>query len=80
MTKICTVEGCTNAVWARGWCNKHYTRWRVKGTTDDPTKQICIVANFVILPIRHPLAGLEKRSHSRPLSGTGKIDPLHTAR
>jgi hypothetical protein len=31
--------------------------------------------NFVILSIHHPLAGLEKRSHPRPLSGTGKIDP-----
>lgn len=30
----CAVEGCSNPVKARGWCNTHYLRWRAHG---DPT-------------------------------------------
>lgn len=28
MNKNCTVEGCTNKYLAKGFCTKHYTRWR----------------------------------------------------
>ncbi len=31
----CSIEGCESSVFARGWCQKHYNRWRDKGTTDD---------------------------------------------
>ncbi len=31
--KICSVEDCPNSVWARGWCDKHYRRWKAH---DDP--------------------------------------------
>ena len=27
----CVVDGCTDRVKARSWCNKHYSRWRVHG-------------------------------------------------
>lgn len=30
----CTVEGCASPVKARGWCAKHYERWRSHGTTE----------------------------------------------
>jgi len=33
--KICKIEGCKNKIIARGWCRKHYERWRVHG---DPNK------------------------------------------
>lgn len=29
--RTCSVEGCGKAVQARGWCNTHYSRWRVQG-------------------------------------------------
>ena len=32
--RICTVSGCDNKAIARGWCNKHYSRWRHHGSTD----------------------------------------------
>lgn len=32
--RTCTVEGCGNPHEARGWCNKHYTRWRKYGDAD----------------------------------------------
>ena len=31
----CKVEGCDRPVRCRGWCEKHYRRWRRRGTTDD---------------------------------------------
>jgi len=37
--RICTINDCTGPVVARGWCDKHYRRWRKHG---DPltTKRI----------------------------------------
>lgn len=32
--RICSVDGCQTASRARGWCIKHYDRWRAHGTTD----------------------------------------------
>ena len=28
---VCTIEGCSSKVAARGWCSKHYYRWRKYG-------------------------------------------------
>lgn len=28
---ICSIEGCEGSVSARGWCNRHYLRWRNHG-------------------------------------------------
>ena len=27
----CSIEGCDKGVKGRGWCNKHYKRWRTHG-------------------------------------------------
>ena len=27
----CSIEGCGHQAWTRGWCNKHYQRWRLTG-------------------------------------------------
>lgn len=29
--RICSIEGCTANVTGRGWCMRHYTRWRFHG-------------------------------------------------
>lgn len=31
---LCSVEGCDRPRLARGWCNTHYKRWQLHGTTD----------------------------------------------
>ena len=31
MKHICSIDGCETPVLARGWCNKHYARWRNYG-------------------------------------------------
>lgn len=35
MRKQCSIKGCQHKHQARGWCNKHYKRWRSNG---DPLK------------------------------------------
>lgn len=32
----CLIDGCNRPRRALGWCNMHYKRWRIHGTTDDP--------------------------------------------
>ena len=34
--RICSVDGCNSQHEARGYCNKHYLRWRRLGSVDDP--------------------------------------------
>lgn len=34
MTRVCSIAGCDSPHDARGWCNRHYTRWLRRGTTD----------------------------------------------
>lgn len=34
----CSVEGCERKHSSRGWCKKHYERWRTTGTTDKREK------------------------------------------
>lgn len=31
MAKRCTIDGCDSATYSRGWCCKHYTRWKKHG-------------------------------------------------
>jgi hypothetical protein len=35
----CKEDGCGKSVHARGWCNMHYERWRLRGTVDGPLGQ-----------------------------------------
>jgi hypothetical protein len=30
-SKLCSIEGCERASWARGWCGMHYDRWHAHG-------------------------------------------------
>ena len=43
-TKTCTIDGCTGFVQGRGWCFRHYQRWRRHG---DPL-------HLVLRPARLP--------------------------
>lgn len=46
--KPCSVDGCAEAVLARGWCNRHYLRWRGTGdplgSLSKPRQATCSVA------------------------------------
>ncbi|MFF8556606.1 hypothetical protein ACF058_27725 [Streptomyces sp. NPDC015501] len=36
--KLCGVEACQNAAESRGWCPKHYWRWKKYGDPDTPVR------------------------------------------
>jgi hypothetical protein len=36
--KTCSVDGCDGVVQARGWCHKHYLRWRKYGDVLHPVR------------------------------------------
>lgn len=42
MTNICTLEDCNTKIFGRGYCNKHYKKWRKYGDPlgSPPEKQI----------------------------------------
>ena len=37
--KLCSVEGCKNSSYVRGWCSKHYARWSRHGDVQATTRQ-----------------------------------------
>ena len=37
--KTCTEDGCDKAMWARGWCSMHYSRWYRNNS--DPVYDTC---------------------------------------
>lgn len=44
--RTCSIDGCERPHSARGWCHRHYIRWRETGTTADPvlmSSQSCAV-------------------------------------
>lgn len=44
--KLCAAEGCDKTAWnSRGWCSKHYQRWRIHGDPNyiRPPKPACCV-------------------------------------
>jgi len=44
--KQCTVSSCREAAKCRGWCNKHYLRWRKHGNPEQYSfHKTCTVAN-----------------------------------
>lgn len=46
MKSTCTVDGCDHPVRARGYCDKHYMRWRKTGSTDLPIRpRFCSVCD-----------------------------------
>ena len=36
----CSVPGCGQPAWARGWCTRHYRRWQRTGAEPTPERQV----------------------------------------
>lgn len=51
MTKPqCKIEDCTNKLLARGWCNKHYLRWKAHGDPlgeAGPAKRVPTITRYL---------------------------------
>src|SRR3990167_8282615 len=44
---ICSIPFCDRPVITRGWCRKHYRRWRTHGSTDDPNDPDIRFARYI---------------------------------
>lgn len=73
--RTCSVEGCDNGSWARGWCGRHYRRWQRTGdTTLAPPKipSLCAVAGCTETVSKKVWCNahyLRFRRHGDPLAG-----------
>src|SRR6188768_1203011 len=38
-SKSCSVQDCTNPVLARGWCGRHYQKWKREGSPEGEFRQ-----------------------------------------
>lgn len=68
----CTIGGCTNPHLARGWCNKHYLRWKLHGDVHGlprvPVGGLLQPYNFVDDGPRDVLEGVEPLNRDVPVS------------
>lgn len=44
-TETCSISGCENQKRARGWCSKHWARWKRNGTPEDRPRKKHVVRN-----------------------------------
>lgn len=90
MPRSCSIDECSGRVIARGWCEKHYCRWKRSG---DPLKTSRVVGDdharlFSHVDRRGPdECWMWQGSHNRPRRGTpygtflfqGRTRPAHVA-
>lgn len=62
--KLCVIESCNEPVRARGWCGKHYMRWRIHG---DPLTKLSTAGSVS-----------RKKANLGPCSVDGCTQPAHT--
>lgn len=53
---VCTVAGCGEKQKARGFCSKHYLRFKRRGSTDERTRTIASKRYRLVVIRGHPLA------------------------
>lgn len=76
MNALCSIEGCSNPSRKRGWCEKHYSRWKVHGdplTTTRRTSQaaVCSIDGCDSRPLALDLCDKHYRANRRPASPAG---------
>lgn len=82
----CSIDDCTAPAHARGWCTKHYQRWKKHG---DPTRSLVEERPSVctINGCERPVHGLglcaahwtRQHRHGHPLGGGGDRQPAPSA-
>lgn len=72
--RLCEVEGCRRKHAARGWCSKHWKRWRATGNPNKTLKsepnrglfiKVCIVDNCTKIPHGNKLCDAHYKAYQR---------------
>lgn len=65
---VCSEDDCGNRIVARGWCRKHYERWRVEQfgfeepTRPDPNNRIAFLSSLSFGELHAYCAGVLSRA------------------
>lgn len=82
---MCSIEGCGTRVYGRGWCEKHYTRWRRHGDplkSDRATTDMTVEQQLLFLSREDKTTGCRvwhKTSHQNPYGVFKKQKPHRVA-
>ena len=72
--RTCSVNDCSQSVIARGWCWRHYQRWRRHGTVEGKDCGGTLAERFMRRIVVDPDTGCWKwTGHIDPVSGYGRI-------
>lgn len=70
--RICSVDDCGKLSLARGWCSKHYARWRAHGSTCDPKPQY-LTSDWLRERVNHKETGCLEWPFGKTGTGYGNI-------
>jgi hypothetical protein len=72
---LCTIDGCTRALRARGWCATHWARWKANGDPLTVTKPATKTSDTCDAPdcTRPTPTGTYCNMHRNRLSRTGQL-------
>jgi len=66
----CAIDGCTNPSRKRGWCEKHYSRWKAHGTPHGPGRvqqaPVCEIEGCASVPLAKNLCRRHYHASRRP--------------
>lgn len=62
VTKICSIDKCQDKIYCRGWCQRHYGRWKLYGRADEPYKRE--MHGLRHLPEYNIWVGIKERCHN----------------
>lgn len=75
MTKPCEIDECDGSAIGRGWCGKHYRRWRLYGNPDTVHRHYSTTGRCEVPDCERKPSGRHCKMHASRLARRGTFDP-----